>query len=71
MMSSAVWSVFYLIALTRRILSVIWHCPVGSSRTVVASCELSTGLALHCSRMYARPIGHNGSGARRLVNTRA
>jgi hypothetical protein len=61
MMSSAAWSMPYLVALSCCARSAVWRCPVGLPHNVAVSCEWSTGPALHCSRLSAHLAGHDGS----------
>jgi hypothetical protein len=61
MMYSSAWRVSYLVASPHHVWLAIWHRPVGPPRTVAVSHEWSIELALHCSPMSTRLIGHDGA----------
>jgi hypothetical protein len=60
MISSAVWGTSCLVVLPGHTRFVAWRCAVRSPGTAAVPCEWSTGLALHCSSIFARLAGING-----------
>jgi hypothetical protein len=67
MMSSAAWSAFCLIALPHRARLAVWRRPVGLPHIVAVSCEWSTGLVLHCSRLSTCLTGHDGAACPHVI----
>jgi hypothetical protein len=59
MMSSAVWTASYPIALPRYARSMVWRRPVRLPRIVVVSSEWSIGLVMHYSHLSIFLVGHD------------
>jgi hypothetical protein len=53
MMSSTAWCTPYLVILSCRAQSVVWHRTIESPYTVAVPGEWSIGPALHCSHTVA------------------